>query len=50
MNQQELDDIVLVQNHEHLKLLINEGIKNEYDGLRQHLHELSQLMTHNILS
>ena len=36
---QELNDIVWVQNREHLRLPINEGIEDEYDGHKQLLHE-----------
>ena len=36
---QELNDIVYEQNHEHPKLPINENIKDENDGHKQHLHE-----------
>jgi hypothetical protein len=35
----ELTDIVFEQNHEHLKLHINENIKDENDGHKQHLLE-----------
>ena len=45
----ESNDIVYEQNHEHHKLLISENIKNEYDGLKQHLHELYQSTILNTL-
>ena len=48
MKQLEYNDIVCELNHEHLKLLINEDIKDEYDGLKQHSRELYQLMILNI--
>ena len=42
MNVLELYDIVYEQNLEPLKWHTNENIENEFDGLKLHLHELSQ--------
>ena len=36
---QELHDIVYELSHEHLRLLINENIRDENDGHKPHLHE-----------
>ena len=39
MKTQELNDIVYEQNQGHHKLPTNENIEDEYDGLKQLLHE-----------
>ena len=45
---QELSDIVYEPNHELLRLLINESIKDENDGHKQHSHESFQSTIPNI--